>query len=83
MTVTFETIGLQMQMRSYCKASAVSRGHDEDTGFLLPKYQPGNLEKIAQQQPTLGDYKTMKNEPFSTNHLGEINKSIYIYIYIY
>ena len=36
-TVAFEIIGLQMQMLSYYKAAAVSRGHDEDTGFLLPK----------------------------------------------
>ena len=35
--MTFETICLQMQMLSYCKAVAVSMGHDEDTGFLLPK----------------------------------------------
>ncbi len=25
-----------MQVLSYCKAAAVYRGHDEDTGFLLP-----------------------------------------------
>ena len=35
--MAFEIIGLQMQMLSYCKAAAVSRVHDEDTGFLLPK----------------------------------------------
>ena len=34
--MTFETIGLQMHMLSYCKSAAVSRGNDEDTGFLHP-----------------------------------------------
>ena len=33
--MTFETIGLQMQMRSNCKAAAVSRGHNEVSSVVI------------------------------------------------